>query len=87
MRTAIVRSVVIAGTFVTGLVCGLQLCLPGGVTARVHLPSAAEIRIRIGSRGRHRRPGAPRPSASPAEEAGRDEGWDTYRPGAESDDE
>jgi hypothetical protein len=57
------------------------------VTARVHPPSAAEIRIRIGSRGRHGRPGAPRPNASLAEEAGRDEGWDTYRPGTESDDE
>jgi hypothetical protein len=57
------------------------------VTARVHLPRAAEIRIRIGARDRHRRPGAPRPSASPADETGTDEGWDTYRPGAESDDE
>ncbi len=85
MRTAILRSVVLAGTFVTGVVCGLLLRSPIGATVRFNLPSAAGIGIGFGTRGRRRRPEATRPAASPAETTEGDESWDTYQPDAETD--
>ena len=83
MRTAILRSVSIAGTFVSGVVCGLLLRSAAGSAGWARLPRVPEIGI--GTRGRRRRFGATRPPARLADATGSDESWDTYQSGADAD--
>lgn len=87
MRTAIYQLTGLAGMFALGMVCGRALRSSASGARRAYLPPVPEVGIGLGRRARHVGPEAQGPSTGPAEATGDVEGWDTYAPSDEPEEE